>query len=123
MTSIVLVEFRPGWLEIRRELLESLGHPIISIEGLWAAKRIDCHRSANSAKVIATAAQVKSPSRLLDRQRCTSILAFGNFQVESSALTVDQDCPRVEQLLSRAIVRRKAPHCANGQKELHRFRH
>ena len=41
MTSIVLVEFRPGLLEVRRELLESLGHPVISVQGLPAAKRLD----------------------------------------------------------------------------------
>jgi len=40
MTSIVLVEFRPGLLEIRRELLESLGHPVISIQGLSAEQTI-----------------------------------------------------------------------------------
>jgi len=41
MTSIILVEFRPGLLEIRRELLESLGHPILSALGLSAARGID----------------------------------------------------------------------------------
>lgn len=45
VTSIVLVEFRPGLLEARQERLESLGHPVISVQGLPAAKRIDLSRA------------------------------------------------------------------------------
>jgi hypothetical protein len=41
MTSIVLVEFRSGLLEVRHEILEFLGHPIIIAQGGTAAKNLD----------------------------------------------------------------------------------
>ena len=41
MTVIVQVEFRPGVLSIREEILQSLGHPVVSVLGLKAARNLD----------------------------------------------------------------------------------
>jgi len=41
MTSIVLVEYRLSLMSIRQEILESLGHPVISVVGSRAARNLD----------------------------------------------------------------------------------
>jgi hypothetical protein len=41
MTAIVQVEFRESLLSIRDEILQSLGHPIISALGSRAARNLD----------------------------------------------------------------------------------
>ena len=41
MTAIVQVEFRPSILSIREDILQSLGHPVISVLGLQAARSLD----------------------------------------------------------------------------------
>jgi hypothetical protein len=41
MTAIVQVEFRPSILSIREDILESLGHPVVSVLGLQAARNLD----------------------------------------------------------------------------------
>jgi hypothetical protein len=52
VSSIVLVEFRTGLLNIRRELLESLGRPVVSAQGVGAAKRLDLSREVPALIVI-----------------------------------------------------------------------
>ena len=41
MTVIVQVEFRPSVLSIREDILQSLGHPVVSVLGLQAARSLD----------------------------------------------------------------------------------
>jgi hypothetical protein len=41
MTTIVQVEFREGLLSIRDEIIQSLGHPVISALGSPAARNLD----------------------------------------------------------------------------------
>lgn len=41
MTMIVQVEFREGLLSIRDEILQSLGHPVLSALGSRAARSLD----------------------------------------------------------------------------------
>jgi len=41
MTAIVQVEFRESLLSIRDEILQSLGHPVISARGSRAARNLD----------------------------------------------------------------------------------
>ena len=41
MTTIVQVEFRESLLSIRDEILQSLGHPVISALGSRAARNLD----------------------------------------------------------------------------------
>ena len=40
MTTIVQVEFRPSLLSIRDEILQSLGHPVVSALGSRAARNL-----------------------------------------------------------------------------------
>ena len=40
MTTIVQVEFRPSLLSIRDEILQSLGHPVVSVLGSQAARNL-----------------------------------------------------------------------------------
>jgi DNA-binding NtrC family response regulator len=41
MTTIVQVEYRASLLEIREEILQFLGHPIVSVDSSAAARRLD----------------------------------------------------------------------------------
>ena len=41
MTAIVQVEFRESLLSIRDEILQSLGHPVVSVLGSRAARSLD----------------------------------------------------------------------------------
>lgn len=41
MTTIVQVEFRESLLSIRDDILQSLGHPVVSILGSRAARNLD----------------------------------------------------------------------------------
>ena len=41
MTTIVQVEYRPGLLAIREEILQFLGHPIVSVDTSLAARNLD----------------------------------------------------------------------------------
>jgi hypothetical protein len=41
MTAIVKVEFRESLLSIRTEILQSLGHPVVSVLGSLAARNLD----------------------------------------------------------------------------------
>jgi len=41
MTTIVQVEFSPSLLEVREEILQSLGHPVISALGSRAARNLN----------------------------------------------------------------------------------
>ena len=41
MTTIVQVEFRESLLSVREEILQSLGHPVISAFGSRAARNLD----------------------------------------------------------------------------------
>jgi len=45
MTTIVQVEFRESLLSIRDEILQSLGHPVISALGSRAARNLDLQPS------------------------------------------------------------------------------
>jgi hypothetical protein len=46
MTTIVQVEFRESLLSIRDEILQSLGHPVISALGSRAARHLDLSHEA-----------------------------------------------------------------------------
>jgi hypothetical protein len=47
MTTILQVEFRESLLSIRDEILQSLGHPVVSALGSRAARNLDLsHESA-----------------------------------------------------------------------------
>ena len=52
MTSIVLVEYRLSLLSIRQEILESLGHPVISVVGSRAARNLDLSNRSPGVIVI-----------------------------------------------------------------------
>ncbi len=41
MTAIVQVEYRPSLLSIREDILQSLGHPVVSVLGSRAARNLD----------------------------------------------------------------------------------
>jgi len=41
MRTIVQVEYRPGLLAIREEILQFLGNPVVSVFGSEAAKQLD----------------------------------------------------------------------------------
>ena len=52
MTSIVQVEYRLSLLSIRQEILESLGHPVISVVGSRAARNLDLSNRSPGVIVI-----------------------------------------------------------------------
>ena len=52
MTSIVQVEYRLSLLSIRQEILESLGHPVISVVGSHAARNLDLSNRSPGVIVI-----------------------------------------------------------------------
>ncbi len=52
MTTIVQVEFRESLLSIRDEILQSLGHPVISALGSRAARNLDLSRESVGVVVI-----------------------------------------------------------------------
>jgi hypothetical protein len=41
MTAIVQVEYRPSLLSIREDIIQSLGRPVVSVLGSWAARDLD----------------------------------------------------------------------------------
>ena len=41
MTAIVQVEYRPSLLSIREDILQSLGHPVVSVLGSRSARGLD----------------------------------------------------------------------------------
>ena len=41
MTAIVQVEYRPSLLSIREDILQCLGHPVVSVLGSRAARNLD----------------------------------------------------------------------------------
>ncbi len=61
MTSIVQVEYRLSLLSIRREVLESLGHTVISVVGSRAARNLDL--SNRSPRVIVIGHGASRPER------------------------------------------------------------
>jgi hypothetical protein len=62
MTSIVLVEYKSSLLEIRQQILEFLGHPIIAVQGTSAALRLDL--AGVSAGVIIVAHRASREERV-----------------------------------------------------------
>ena len=46
MTTIVQIEFRESLLSIRDEILQSLGHPVISALGSRSARNLDLSRES-----------------------------------------------------------------------------
>src|SRR5271166_6353727 len=52
----------------------------------------------------------------------SSVLAFGNLQVEGGAFAVDDHRSRVDQLLAGAVVAGETAHGAEGKEELNRQR-
>jgi hypothetical protein len=52
MTTIVQVEYRLSLLSIREEILQSLGHPVVSVISSRAARNLDLSHSDIGAVVI-----------------------------------------------------------------------
>ncbi|HEY3616444.1 MAG TPA: hypothetical protein VGK96_06495 [Candidatus Sulfotelmatobacter sp.] len=52
MTTIVQVEYRPSLSAIREEILQCLGHPVVSVVSSQAARNLDLSHSDVGAVVI-----------------------------------------------------------------------
>jgi DNA-binding NtrC family response regulator len=70
MTTIVQVEFRESLLSVRDEILQSLGHPILSVLGSQAAR--DLVLSSASVGVVVIGHRAPRP------ERCALIAHFRN---------------------------------------------
>lgn len=66
MTSIVQVEYRLSLLSIRQEILESLGHPVISVVGSRAARNLDLSNRSPGVIVIGHGASRKERQGLIN---------------------------------------------------------
>jgi len=64
MTTIVQVEFRESLLSIRDEILQSLGHPVISALGSRAARNLDLSRESVGVVLIGHGAPWEERSNL-----------------------------------------------------------
>jgi len=73
MTSVILVEFRLALLEIRQELLESLGHPIVSVQGMAAAKRVNVSKALPGVIIIGHRASRHDRQELIRHFRHTAL--------------------------------------------------
>src|SRR5262249_26498326 len=71
LASIVLVESRSGLLEVRQEILEFLGHPIIAVAGRAAAKALDLACASPSVIVIGHRAPREKREDLIRHFRST----------------------------------------------------
>ena len=65
MATIVQIEYRPTLLSTRDAILQSLGHPIISILGSEAAQKIDLSDAEIGAIVIGHGAPRQERSELI----------------------------------------------------------
>ena len=65
MTTIVQVEYRPSLLSIREEVLQFLGHPIVSVLGSRAAQKLDLSDCTVGAVVIGHGAPWQERSDLI----------------------------------------------------------
>ena len=99
MTSIVLVEYRSGLLEVRQEILEFLGHPIIAVQGGAAAKDLDLTSASPGVIVIRHRAPREEREDLIRHFRATvanvPILALIG-RDDSAFQGIDYNCPADE---------------------------
>ena len=75
MTTIVQVEFRESLLSIRDEILQSLGHPVVSVLGSRAARNLALSNSSVGVVVIGHGAPRQERLELIAHFRET-LLAF-----------------------------------------------
>jgi len=71
MTAIVQVEYRPSLLSIREDILQSLGHPVVSILGLRAARKLDLSDRSVGVVVIGHGAPRQERCQLIAHFRKT----------------------------------------------------
>ena len=107
MTSIVLVEFRSGLLEVRHEILEFLGHPIVAVQGGSVAKDLDLTCASPGVIVIGHRAPREERENLIRHFRSTvaSVPILVLIGREDRAFEgVDYNCPADEpQLWIRTV--------------------
>ena len=107
MTSIVLIEYRSGLLEVRQEILEFLGHPIIAARGGAAAKDLDLTSASLGVIVIGHRAPREEREDLIRHFRSTvanvPILAL-MARDDGAFEGVDYNCPADEPDLWIRIV-------------------
>jgi hypothetical protein len=96
MTAIVQVEFRPSVLSIREDILQSLGHPVVSVLGLQAARSFDLSDRPVGVVVIGHGASWQERRDLISHFRKTlsgvPILALLRHQEEAFG-SADFSCP------------------------------
>ena len=96
MTAIVQVEFRPSILSIREDILQSLGHPVVSVLGLQAARSLNLSDGLVGVIVIGHGAPWQERRDLIAHFRETlfgvSILALLRRQEEAFS-SADFSCP------------------------------
>jgi len=96
MTTIVQVEYRPTLLSTRDAILQSLGHPIISILGSKAAQNLDLSNTEIGAIVIGHGAPRQERAELIlyfKRMLPTvPLVALLRIQEESFS-EADYNCP------------------------------
>jgi hypothetical protein len=87
MTSIVQVEYRLSLLSIRQEILESLGHPVISVVGSRAARNLDLTNRSPGVIVIGHGASRQKRQGLINYFR----QAMPGVPIVASLLRRDKD--------------------------------
>ena len=96
MTVIVQVEFYPSVLSIREDILQSLGHPVVSVLGVQAARSLDLSDRLVGVIVIGHGASLQERRDLIAYFRETlpgvPILALLRRQEEAFG-GVDFSCP------------------------------
>ena len=102
MTSIVLVEFRSGLLEVRQAILEFLGHPIVAVQGGAAATDLDLTCASPGVIVIGHRAPREERENLIRYFRSTvvnvPILALRGRE-DSGVVEGVYNCPADEPLV------------------------
>jgi hypothetical protein len=72
MTTIVQVEFRESLSSIRDEILQSLGHPLVSVLGSRAARNLDLSHQSIGVILVRHGAPGKNDAILpLISERCS----------------------------------------------------
>jgi DNA-binding NtrC family response regulator len=96
MTSVVQVEYRYSLLELREEILQSLGHPVISAKGTCAARSLDLSGVSPGVIVIGHRASRKERQELIAYFRKTvphvPIVALLG-RLDADFEEVDFNCP------------------------------
>ena len=96
MTSIVLVEYRLSLMSIRQEILESLGHPVISVVGSRAARNPDLSNRSPGVIVIGHGASREERQGLIGyfRQSAPGVLLVALLRSRDDYFDdVDYNCP------------------------------